>query len=297
MGSSTICLLLLLSIFVGKSKDDLVDQDENENASSLAFSSTRSTTTFRLFEWILSRLLWMSQQSAWLRCQSRLDLDALETLRCTRWRQMCQNHRTFSRWYRIDHSLLNIHENRFFSGEINYVRGCINQIEAVRPEMPTVRENGCWTATDNYIVRIHAELDLTRIDISVLFFRAWHIDHGMCKRTSLSIVSVTNEMVAIQLDVHWPIIPTFSSCVCSLSLPESVLRLMYCFFFSCAICKYFFTPSMCSFLSYIPILPCRLIWVSSTFCLYHMFRGDVCWSKQTRDKCGFFNDFNKNNSI
>lgn len=35
---------------------------------------------------------------------------------------------------------------------MNYVRGCINQIEAVRPEMPTVRENGCWTATDNYVV-------------------------------------------------------------------------------------------------------------------------------------------------
>ena len=40
----------------------------------------------------------------------------------------------------------------FSSGEMNYVRGCINQIEAVRPEMPTVRENGCWTATDNYVV-------------------------------------------------------------------------------------------------------------------------------------------------
>jgi len=36
-------------------------------------------------------------------------------------------------------------------GEMNYVRGCINEIEAVRPEMPTVRENGCWTSTDNYI--------------------------------------------------------------------------------------------------------------------------------------------------
>jgi hypothetical protein len=44
------------------------------------------------------------------------------------------------------------------SGEMNYVRGCINQIEAVRPEMPTVRENGCWTATDNYVVRIDRRL-------------------------------------------------------------------------------------------------------------------------------------------
>lgn len=40
-----------------------------------------------------------------------------------------------------------------FLGETHYVRGCINQIEAVRPDMPTVRENGCWTATDNYVVR------------------------------------------------------------------------------------------------------------------------------------------------
>lgn len=39
---------------------------------------------------------------------------------------------------------------------MNYVRGCINQIEAVRPEMPTVRENGCWTATDSYVVRKHS---------------------------------------------------------------------------------------------------------------------------------------------
>ncbi|CAF3955099.1 unnamed protein product [Rotaria sp. Silwood2] len=37
-------------------------------------------------------------------------------------------------------------------GEINYIRGCINQIEALRPEMPTVRENGCWAASDKYIV-------------------------------------------------------------------------------------------------------------------------------------------------
>jgi hypothetical protein len=46
-------------------------------------------------------------------------------------------------------------KNTFFLvylGEINYVRGCINQIQALRPEMPTVRENGCWTAADNYIV-------------------------------------------------------------------------------------------------------------------------------------------------
>lgn len=41
---------------------------------------------------------------------------------------------------------------------MNYVRGCINQIEAVRPEMPTVRENGCWTATDNYIVCIYLNI-------------------------------------------------------------------------------------------------------------------------------------------
>ncbi|CAF0924251.1 unnamed protein product [Didymodactylos carnosus] len=36
-------------------------------------------------------------------------------------------------------------------GETNYIRGCLREIEATRPEMPTVRENGCWTATDNYV--------------------------------------------------------------------------------------------------------------------------------------------------
>ena len=53
-----------------------------------------------------------------------------------------------------------------FLGEMNYVRGCINQIEAVRPEMPTVRENGCWTATENYIVcalSVNAERGMTTL--------------------------------------------------------------------------------------------------------------------------------------
>ena len=228
MGSSTICLLLLLSIFVGKSKDDFVDQHENENDSSLAFSSTRSTTTFRLFEWILSGLLWMSQQSTWLRCQSRLDLDALETLCCTRRRQMCQNHRTFSRWYRIDHSLLIIDKHLF-----SQVKSTMFVVVSIRSKRCDLKcqlfarmDAGQPLITTSYVlIPSYTWAGST----SLCLFRVWLIDRGMCKPTSLSIVSVMNEMVATQLHVHWPIIPTFSSCVCSLSLPESVPRLMYCF--------------------------------------------------------------------
>ena len=77
---------------------------------------------------------------------------------------------------------------------MNYVRGCINEIEAVRPEMPTVRENGCWTSTDNYIVCTF----ISRISIHhPSFSRVWRIDHGMCKQKSRSIVFVMNVMDAI----------------------------------------------------------------------------------------------------
>ena len=69
----------------------------------------------------------------------------------------------------------------FFSihlGEINYVRGCINQIEAVRPEMPTVRENGCWTATDSYIVcillSIYKKKDIL-FSFQGLAYRPWYV--------------------------------------------------------------------------------------------------------------------------
>lgn len=49
-----------------------------------------------------------------------------------------------------------------FLGEIHYIRGCINQIEALRPEMPTVRENGCWAATDKYVVCIRRSVNMKR---------------------------------------------------------------------------------------------------------------------------------------
>jgi hypothetical protein len=86
-----------------------------------------------------------------------------------------------------------------YLGEINYVRGCINQIEAVRPEMPTVRENGCWAATDEYIVCIYQG---KRIIYSFFFLRVLLIDHGMCKQMRLSIVFVMNVMDVIQRYDH-----------------------------------------------------------------------------------------------
>lgn len=65
----------------------------------------------------------------------------------------------------------------FFLGEINYVRGCINQIEAVRPEMPTVRENGCWTATDQYVVRIFQIISADKI----LIFPGFSLSTVVCR--------------------------------------------------------------------------------------------------------------------
>ena len=85
------------------------------------------------------------------------------------------------------------------SGEMNYVRGCINQIEAVRPEMPTVRENGCWTATDNYVVRLLRRCPLPRR--SLMFIRrVWPIDRGTSKPKNRSTAFVTNVMDATRPD-------------------------------------------------------------------------------------------------
>jgi hypothetical protein len=61
--------------------------------------------------------------------------------------------------------------------------------------MPTVRENGCWTATDSYIVCIR--LNIKR-KIQFIVFRVLLIDHGMCKQMNLSIVFAMNVMDVIQ---------------------------------------------------------------------------------------------------
>ena len=84
-------------------------------------------------------------------------------------------------------------------GEMNYVRGCINQIEAVRPEMPTVRENGCWTATDNYVVRILRRRCLPRRCL-MLIRRVWPIDLGTFKPRNRSTAFATNAMDATKPD-------------------------------------------------------------------------------------------------
>ncbi|CAM4902640.1 unnamed protein product [Rotaria socialis] len=56
-------------------------------------------------------------------------------------------------------------------GEINYVRGCINQIEAVRPEMPTVRENGCWAASDKYIGLAYRPCERYSLNVALIVYR------------------------------------------------------------------------------------------------------------------------------
>ena len=36
-------------------------------------------------------------------------------------------------------------------GRTFYVRGCLKQIEVAREDIPTVRENGCWTVDGEYV--------------------------------------------------------------------------------------------------------------------------------------------------
>lgn len=36
-------------------------------------------------------------------------------------------------------------------GQTFYVRGCLREIEVVREDIPTVRENGCWTVDGEYV--------------------------------------------------------------------------------------------------------------------------------------------------
>jgi hypothetical protein len=35
--------------------------------------------------------------------------------------------------------------------EVFYVRGCLREIEVTREDIPTVRENGCWTIDGEYV--------------------------------------------------------------------------------------------------------------------------------------------------
>ncbi|KAI3379261.1 hypothetical protein SNEBB_003913 [Seison nebaliae] len=35
--------------------------------------------------------------------------------------------------------------------ETHYARGCLSELESVRMDMPTVRENGCWTKDNQYL--------------------------------------------------------------------------------------------------------------------------------------------------
>ncbi len=75
----------------------------------------------------------------------------------------------------VNHSSFFSNEIKFFLGEINYVRGCINQIQAVRPEMPTVRENGCWTSAENYIVCIFRNINSLKVVFQGLAYRPWYV--------------------------------------------------------------------------------------------------------------------------
>ena len=39
----------------------------------------------------------------------------------------------------------------YLKGRTFYVRGCLKQIEVAREDIPTVRENGCWTIDGEYV--------------------------------------------------------------------------------------------------------------------------------------------------
>ncbi len=36
-------------------------------------------------------------------------------------------------------------------GQTFYVRGCLKEIEVTREDIPTVRDNGCWTVDGEYV--------------------------------------------------------------------------------------------------------------------------------------------------
>lgn len=36
-------------------------------------------------------------------------------------------------------------------GKTFYVRGCLREIEVAREDIPTVRDNGCWTVDGEYV--------------------------------------------------------------------------------------------------------------------------------------------------
>lgn len=57
-----------------------------------------------------------------------------------------------SRWKRCDMpapKCIKIIER--LEGRTFYVRGCLKQIEVTREDIPTVRENGCWTIDGEYV--------------------------------------------------------------------------------------------------------------------------------------------------
>ena len=39
----------------------------------------------------------------------------------------------------------------FIKGQTFYVRGCLKEIEVTREDIPTVRDNGCWTIDGEYV--------------------------------------------------------------------------------------------------------------------------------------------------
>lgn len=68
---------------------------------------------------------------------------------------MCQNHRTnrkyayFKFYFWSKYKLSKLTKKK--QAQKFYVRGCLRDIEVVREDIPTVRENGCWTVDGEYV--------------------------------------------------------------------------------------------------------------------------------------------------
>ena len=151
---------------------------------------------------------------------------------------------------------------------MNYVRGCINQIEAVRPEMPTVRENGCWTATDSYVV---CWIVIRKWKLYFVL-RVWLIGHGTCKRMNPSTAFVMNVMDVIRQYDHWQITSWSHSYVCFHFLHTWSIRIISCSFFFILYISFIWWLQ----LLYIPFLILPIDLSSCFFFLNGLFLCKIC---------------------
>lgn len=51
----------------------------------------------------------------------------------------------------LSQNITQIKTSFFLLAQTFYVRGCLRDVEVIREDIPTVRENGCWTVDGEYV--------------------------------------------------------------------------------------------------------------------------------------------------